>query len=366
MSTDKNELDDFHLTGNSPITNKQSSTNNSNKSNNQQNKPNQNTKNKENSKSSKSKSKPSPLNISTNNNNTPSPLLPRQRPKTPDGLSKNQAKKWRKNWDYEEKKRIQALKAQSKSSSNSSKKSSGKQSSKSSPSTKPQQNKSKQKRHTNVLPQYDNPHTKKKTKKAALVQRIPIDKNKQHSMFAHLPQNEKYLFYISPKVTSSIHPVILRAGLYYNDGTSWGANTRCITMLNAFRCVVNDFKCPSNKSFGRELLTHLNPCIQFLNDCRPQSVSMGNTIRWLKSKISQIASEQKEEHKKEDNFDDDSDDSDDLDTSDDEQVRIQRIASEYNEDEQKNKIIQAITDYVFKIETADKMIQVELIDRIKV
>ena len=109
-------------------------------------------------------------------------------------------------------------------------------------------------------------------------------------MFAHLPQNEKYLFYISPKVTSSIHPVILRAGLYYNDGTSWGANTRCITMLNAFRCVVNDFKCPSNKSFGRELLTHLNSCIQFLNDCRPQSVSMGNTIRWLKSRISQIAS----------------------------------------------------------------------------
>ena len=64
----------------------------------------------------------------------------------------------------------------------------------------------------------------------------------------------------------------------------------------------------------------------------------------VKSIISQIASEGTEH--KDDEY---SDDESDLESSDDE-IRLKRMASEYTEDEQKNKIIQAITDYVFKIE----------------
>ena len=223
LSTDKSDLDDFHLSGNSPISPKQSNPNS--KSSPSIKSKNQNTKNKENSNNSKAKqlkpkTKPIALKTKSNIKTKSNPFQPQQRPKTPEGLSKKQAKKWRKHWDYEEKNvsKLRAQQQQHHSSSSSSKKSSLK----SSPSTKASQtNKSKQKKNTrHVLPQYDNPHTKKKTKKQALVQRIPIDKDKQHEMFAHLPQNEKYLFYISPKVTSSIHPVILRAGLYYNDGTS--------------------------------------------------------------------------------------------------------------------------------------------------
>ena len=332
-------------------------------------------------------------------------LEKRPRPTTPTGLSKKEAKRWRKKWDYEERQRIKALRlklqSQSKSTGGSPTKSQSQSahlkankskinrtaSSKSNKSTASNaQNKPKKSR---VLPQYDNPHTKKKTKKQALVQRIPIDSSKQIPLFAHLPQNEKYLFYISPKVTTMIHPVILRAGLYFNDGTSWGANTRCITMLNALRTVVEDFKCPSTKSFARELLVHLNPCIQFLNDCRPQSVSMGNTIRWLKARISQIASESEGGIPHDEfTFSDDADLEDengivevnemdsDLDLEEDSEIITDHsqnetnllgntLGTEYNEENQKKKIIEAITDYVFRIETADKMISVELIDRIK-
>merc|ERR1719295_130195 len=111
---------------------------------------------------------------------------------------------------------------------------------------------------------------------------------------------------------------------------------------------------------------------------------MGNTIRWLKSKISQIASESEGGiiHDEAFTFSDDAelDDDDgiidveemetDSEIASDEAQRGSEgignvLGAEYNEDDQKKKIIEAITDYVFRIETADKMISVEVIDRIK-
>ena len=206
-----NELEDFRLSGNSP----QLPSNSFNPSN------------------SRSRAR---INDSSDAINDSESLEKRERPSTPTGLTKKEAKRWRKNWDYEERQRIKALrlKMQSKPSGNSptlkvSTKSSrsglsrtGSMKSTKSNAVTSQQNKSNRSR---VLPQYDKPHTKKKSKKQALVQRIPIDREKQIPLFAHLPQTEKYLFYISPKVTTMIHPVILRAGLYLNEGTSWGANT---------------------------------------------------------------------------------------------------------------------------------------------
>eukprot|EP01084_Bolivina_argentea_P110310 197008_1 len=291
MSTEK-QLDNFHLSGNSP----------------QQS----------NLCKSKNKKKMKNETVNLDNNNIEceyESIEKRERPETPKHLSKNQAKKWRKNWIFEEKKRLKNLKQEEKCK------------------TKIGGN---NKQNVNIiLPQYDNPHTKKKINKAALVQRIPINKDKEISIFKHLAQTEKYLIYISPKISTLIHPVILRAGLYYNDGSVWGANTRCIIMLNAFLKFIKTFKCSSNKIFTRELLISLNQSIQFLNDCRPQSVSMGNTIRWLKNRITKIA----------------------------EYKEINETINTTN-DTIKNKIIKSIREYVYKIETADKMICVELIDRI--
>ena len=56
-------------------------------------------------------------------------------------------------------------------------------------------------------------------------------------------------------------------------------------MLSAFARVIADFSCPKGKVFARELEGSLKQQIQFLVDCRPQSMPMGNAIKWLKRHI---------------------------------------------------------------------------------
>lgn len=70
-----------------------------------------------------------------------------------------------------------------------------------------------------------------------------------------------------------------------------GANARCIAMLDAFKRVINDYNMTDikNKRFSREILLKINPCIQYLTDCRGLSISMANAIRWLKQFISELS-----------------------------------------------------------------------------
>ena len=43
---------------------------------------------------------------------------------------------------------------------------------------------------------------------------------------------------------------------------------------------------------SRELLTHLDKQIQYTVDCRPQSMAMGNAIKWLKMRVGSRAVDQ--------------------------------------------------------------------------
>lgn len=65
----------------------------------------------------------------------------------------------------------------------------------------------------------------------------------------------------------------------YADGKITGANARCVAMMMAFKKVVQDYKTPDDKMLIRDLDKKLRPLIQFLIDCRPHSVGMGNAIR---------------------------------------------------------------------------------------
>lgn len=56
-------------------------------------------------------------------------------------------------------------------------------------------------------------------------------------------------------------------------------------MLQAFREVIKDYSTPPEKTLSRDLTAKINNYVSFLIECRPQSISMGNAIRFLKPRI---------------------------------------------------------------------------------
>lgn len=70
--------------------------------------------------------------------------------------------------------------------------------------------------------------------------------------------------------------------------------------MDAFKRVIHDYSTPEHKELSRDLESSLKPCINFLKQCRPISVSMGNAIRFLKRQITNIPSDQSDDDAKND------------------------------------------------------------------
>ncbi|KAI5431748.1 hypothetical protein KIW84_035788 [Lathyrus oleraceus] len=87
-------------------------------------------------------------------------------------------------------------------------------------------------------------------------------------------------------------------GLQYLSGDISGGNARCIAMLQAFQDVIKDYTVPPEKTLVRDLTTKISSYVSFLIECRPLSISMGNAIRFLKSRISQLPRTQSESESK--------------------------------------------------------------------
>ena len=109
-------------------------------------------------------------------------------------------------------------------------------------------------------------------------------------LFSHLPQYERETsLSLKLKVgfsSDEIHPAILRLGLQYASGNISGSNARCVAMLTALKQFIVDYSTPPAKVMRDDLLSKLKPLVRFLIDSRPQSMSMGNAIRYVKMKIS--------------------------------------------------------------------------------
>ena len=58
--------------------------------------------------------------------------------------------------------------------------------------------------------------------------------------------------------------------------------------MKALKDFVQDYTTPDKSELSRDLTDKLKPQITFLEECRPKSVSMGNAIRYVKSKINSI------------------------------------------------------------------------------
>ncbi|KAJ6642333.1 Translation initiation factor eIF-2B subunit delta, partial [Pseudolycoriella hygida] len=99
--------------------------------------------------------------------------------------------------------------------------------------------------------------------------------------------------------SSSIHPAIVKLGAQYANGTIVGSNARCIAFMEGIKKVIGDFNTPSEKEFGRGLEAILHSCDNYLQQCRPSSVSIKKALEFIKWQIRQLPANQSDAESKE-------------------------------------------------------------------
>ncbi|XWS61014.1 hypothetical protein CRYUN_Cryun07bG0089200 [Craigia yunnanensis] len=104
-----------------------------------------------------------------------------------------------------------------------------------------------------------------------------------HKTGTQLPYLESKFFELHEK-----HPAVYKVGLQYLTGDLSGGNARCIAMLQAFQEAIKDYSTPPEKTLTRDLTSKISGFVSFLSECRPLSMSMGNAIRFLKSRIAKL------------------------------------------------------------------------------
>ncbi|KAG6965512.1 hypothetical protein JG688_00007163 [Phytophthora aleatoria] len=152
---------------------------------------------------------------------------------------------------------------------------------------------------TNVRLQYDDAKRMARRSKAAVVVRTQAQK--QVEMFSHLPQYERessLSLNVGFSNKEEVHSAVLALGLKYAEGKISGGNARCIAMITAFQQVIDDYVTPQDKQLRRDLDKRLRPLIQYLIDCRPHGIGMGNAIRRLRRVIGSTPPELSEEEAK--------------------------------------------------------------------
>ncbi|OWZ09806.1 Translation initiation factor eIF-2B subunit delta [Phytophthora megakarya] len=151
----------------------------------------------------------------------------------------------------------------------------------------------------NARLQYDDAKKIARRSKAAVVVRTQAQK--QVEMFSHLPQYERessLSLNVGFSNKEEVHAAVLALGLKYAEGKISGGNARCIAMITAFKQVIDDYITPPDKQLSRDLDKRLRPLIQYLIDCRPHGIGMGNAIRRLRRVIGSTPPELSEEEAK--------------------------------------------------------------------
>ncbi|CAF0971072.1 unnamed protein product [Adineta ricciae] len=118
--------------------------------------------------------------------------------------------------------------------------------------------------------------------------------NERVTLFSHLTIYTRNLEILSVKGDSDlVHPAIIKLGLQYASKQIVGSNLRCVAFLVAIQKMLEDYEGPpgSNNSSildPGDLNTKLKTNINFLTKCRPNAVTMGTAIRYLKTHIERI------------------------------------------------------------------------------
>ena len=120
------------------------------------------------------------------------------------------------------------------------------------------------------------------------------DSRKRLTFFDHLPKMKKIDFTSEVDGDKSLHPSVLQLGSMYRAGLIREDDDRVATLLVAFCNVIRDYKTPPNKSLNWDLDKYIRNQVQYLVDCRPLCVGMGNLIKQLRHYISQSPPESNE------------------------------------------------------------------------
>ncbi|CAL0299118.1 unnamed protein product [Lupinus luteus] len=138
--------------------------------------------------------------------------------------------------------------------------------------------------------QYDDKNRVEKARRRAVVKQT--EARNRVELFRHLPQYEhgSQLPDLEAKFfhLDSVHPAVYKVGLQYLLGDISCGNDRCIAMLEAFQEAIKDYRVPPEKTLVRDLTAKISSYVSFLIECRPLSISMGNAIRFLKSRIAKL------------------------------------------------------------------------------
>ncbi|KAE8124996.1 hypothetical protein FH972_019834 [Carpinus fangiana] len=138
--------------------------------------------------------------------------------------------------------------------------------------------------------QFDDKSRVEKAKRRAVVNQT--EARNRVELFRHLPQYEhgSQLPDLESKFFQHdpVHPAVYKVGLQYLAGDITGGNARCIAMLRAFKEAIEDYSTPPEKSLARDLTAKISSYVSFFTECRPLSISMGNAIRFIKSRIANL------------------------------------------------------------------------------
>ena len=84
------------------------------------------------------------------------------------------------------------------------------------------------------------------------------------------------------------HPAIVQLGMQYSNGQITGCNARTVAFLTALRQFVNDTEVSEEKLFSRDFDPKLTKMVDYLKQCRPMSIGMGNALRSFKHTLHRI------------------------------------------------------------------------------
>lgn len=113
-------------------------------------------------------------------------------------------------------------------------------------------------------------------------------------LFSHLLQYEKENSVTRdlPLEGGNLHPAVIELGIQLSEGKVSSSEERCTCLLSALKLVILDglagVKDVEDADIFKEIENLLKPNINFLKQCRPLSISMGNAVRSLKTKIKSL------------------------------------------------------------------------------
>uniref|UniRef100_A0A1B6EQT6 Translation initiation factor eIF2B subunit delta n=1 Tax=Cuerna arida TaxID=1464854 RepID=A0A1B6EQT6_9HEMI len=117
---------------------------------------------------------------------------------------------------------------------------------------------------------------------------VKVPSQPKSKLFSHLYQEKTSLTSDNILKAGGLHPAFIRLGVQYSTRVVVGSNARCIALLHALKQMVSDYTTPSEKEFSRGLEEELGNVTAYLNQCRPLSVSMINSLRYIKRNLTQL------------------------------------------------------------------------------